>query len=54
MLHVQAPPNAPKISVLLVLENDLTSAKRFDVYIKNLNKVIEVIQIIRKFFAIQP
>ncbi len=54
MLHVQAPPNAPKISVLLVQENDLTSAKRFDVYVKNLEKIIDVIQIIRKYFTIKP
>lgn len=54
MLHVQAPPNAPKINVLLVLESDLTSAKRFDVYVKNLEKVIDVIQIIRKYFTIKP
>lgn len=54
MLHVQAPPNAPKISVLLVLENDLTSAKRFDVYVKNLEKILDVIQIVRKYFTIKP
>lgn len=52
MLHVQAPPVAPKIVAYIVEAKNLTQAKRIEIYTAKLSKVEQAIKSIREFFVL--
>lgn len=54
MIHIQVPPDAPKLTIFLVEASNQAEAKRVDVYIKKLENLNQVMDIISKHFFIKP
>lgn len=54
MLHIQAPPDAPKISAFVVEAKDLTEAKKIEIYIAKLEKVEDALKLLQDYFKLDP